>query len=161
MCKNFADRVVSTNLDEYSKRNQFNKEKIKHDIFIGKLAEWGVYFLYLERNRKNIDPPDMMIYGKSKKSFDTDLSWGLFKLHIKAQDLDSANRYGDSWLFQIKDPLFDYANEYDIIIACSVGNNYEVSIKLEKPFKNLIFSKPKLAKLVDNKKALYLRDNDG
>ena len=113
LCDHFSDRVISSNLDCYAKRKQFNYEKIKQDIFIGKLAEWGVFFIYLKRGRVNIAPPDMNIYSKNKKSFDPDMKWGLFNLHIKAQTGESANRYGDSWIFQSKDPLFEYSNEYD------------------------------------------------
>lgn len=163
LCENFSELSVGTNADEYAKRNQVNIDKIKYDILLGKLAEWGVYFIYLERNRKNISPPDMNIYSKYKKSFDPDLQWGLYKLHIKSQDEVSASRYGDSWLFQTKDPLFEFSNEYDIVIGCRVSlynAGADVTIILERQFKILQFSEPKLKKLVNNKKALYLKDNN-
>lgn len=164
LCENFADRVISTNKDEYAKRKQVNLNKIKQDIFIGKLAEWGVYFIYLKRGRKNVSVPDMNIYAKEHKSFDADLNWGLFKLHIKSQNFESADRYGDSWIFQSKDPLFDFSNEYDIIIGCRVGiDDFEigafVEIMLEKPFKSLTFGETKLSKFEGTKKAVYLKDN--
>lgn len=163
LCECFADRVITTNLDCYKKRNQFNYEKIKQDIFVGKLAEWGVFFTYLKRRRYNINPPDMQIYSRQKKSFDPDLRWGLYNLHIKSQTCESADRYGDSWIFQAKDPLFEFSNEYDIIVGCRVSISDQqsclVEILLEKPFSNLIFGDTKLSKFSGNKKALYLKDN--
>lgn len=164
MCQNFADLVVNTNVDEYSRRNQTDTEKIKQDILIGKLAEWGVYFIYLERGRKTVSVPDMSIYNRRNKSFDPDLNWGLYKLHIKSQSSISSQRYGSSWVFQSKDPLFDFCNEYDIVIGCRVDYEEDgavVKILLEKPFKNLNFGEPKLSKFGGNKKVVYLKDNDG
>jgi len=162
LCDHFADRVISTNLDCYKKRKQFNYDKIKQDIFIGKLAEWGVFFIYLQRGRHNIIPPDMNVYSKKKKSFDPDMRWGLFNIHIKSQTYESASRYGDSWIFQAKDPLFEFSNEYDIIIGCrvAIGDSCsEVEILLEKPFKNLVFGDTRLSKFAGDKKAIYLKDN--
>lgn len=164
MCKFFADRVISTNIDQYKKRNQFNQDKIWKDIYYGKLAEWGVYFIYLKRGRKNIDPPDMKVYNAWQKSFDPDLKWGLFNLHIKSQTYDSSLKYGNSWIFQAKDPLFGYCDEYDIVIGCIVKveeKSVGVTILLEKPFKNIIFGETKLSKFSGDKKAMYLKDNNG
>lgn len=163
MCEHFADTVISTNIDCYRKRKQYNIDKIKQDIFLGKLAEWGVFFIYLSRGCTNILPPDMKVYSRNKKSFDGDLKWGLYNLHIKSQTFESADRYGDSWIFQCKDPLFAYSSEYDIIIGCRVSINSDgcfIEIKLEKPFKNLVFDNTRLSKFVGDKKAVYLKDNN-
>jgi hypothetical protein len=162
LCQHFADTALDTNIQCYNKRRQFNSDKIKQDIFIGKLAEWGVFFSYIKRNQTTIQPPDMRIYLAEEKSFDCDLRWGLYKLHVKSQTFESAERYGDSWIFQSKDPLFGYSNEYDIIVGCRVAVDSEgalVQILLEKPFRNLNFSEPKLSKFAGNKKAIYLKDN--
>ena len=165
MCEAFASRVVSTNKDEYARRKQSNLTKIKNDILVGKLAEWGVYFIYLQRGRY-LNTPDMQVYSKEHKSFDPDLRWGLYKLHIKSQTQESFVRYGDSWIFQAKDPLFEFSNEYDIVIGCRVSlDDFErgafVQILLEKQFKQIKFGETKLNKFNDNKKAIYLKDNDG
>lgn len=170
LCETFADRVISTNKDQYAKRKQHNQKKIWNDIFYGKLAEWGVYFIYLDRGRKNIDPPDMRIYKAKDKSFDADLKFGMYNLHIKSQTYQSSIQYGDSWIFQAKDPLFESASEYDIVIGCRVSLDQStenfiegalVEIKLEKAFHNLVIGETKLSKFSDNKKAIYLKDNDG
>jgi hypothetical protein len=104
----------------------------------------------------------MNIYSAKEKSFDADLKFGLFNLHVKSQTSQSSFRYGDSWIFQSKDPLFESANEYDIIIGCRVSLNEDgafVEIKLEKPFEKLVFNNTKLSKFNDNKKAVYLEEN--
>lgn len=165
ICEHFAERVLITNKDEYSKRKQFNLSKIKNDILLGKLAEWGVYFIYLSEGRININIPDMSIYSAQHKSFDADLHWGLYNLHIKSQSFESSNRYGDSWIFQAKDPLFEFSNEYDIVIGCRVftdeiNETARVEILLAKQFKTLVFGETKLSKFSGNKRALYLKDND-
>lgn len=164
LCENFADKVIGTNQDQYAHRGQINLNKIKQDIFLGKLAEWGVYFIYLENGAENLSVPDMNVYGKQDKSFDADLNCGSFKLHIKSQTLESSIRYGDSWIFQSKDPLFAFSTEHDIVVACRVGlDTFEmgayVEIMLEKCFKDLVFGETKLSKFAGNKKAIYLKDN--
>ena len=163
MCEHFADMVVSSNLDCYKKRKQFNQDKIKNDILIGKIAEWGVFFVYLNRGIANIGFPDMQIYPTEDKSFDCDLSCGSYKLHIKSQTYQSAHRYGDSWIFQIKDPLFEYSNEYDIVIGCRVTFGTEgafVQIMLEKCFNDLKFGDTKMLKFPGDKKAIYQKENN-
>lgn len=165
MCEAFADRVIHSNKDEYARRKQLNLEKIRKDLVVGKLAEWGVYFIYLARGRY-LNTPDMQIYPKEHKSFDPDLRWGLYNLHIKSQTIESAFNYGDSWIFQAKDPLFEFSNDYDIVIGCRVGlDDFErgalVRVMLEKQFKQIKFGETKLGKFYGNKKAIYLKDNDG
>lgn len=165
MCEAFADRVIETNKDEYARRKQSNLVKIKNDILIGKLAEWGVYFIYLCRGRY-LNTPDMQVYPKEHKSFDPDLRWGLYNLHIKSQTQESFMRYGDSWIFQAKDPLFEFSNDYDIVIGCRVSiDDFDrgafVEIMLERQFKQIKFGETKLSKFSGNKKAIYLKDNDG
>ena len=164
ICEAFADKVIDSNKDEYARRKQSNLNKIRNDVLIGKLAEWGVYFIYLKRGRY-LNTPDMRIYPKEYKSFDPDLSWGMYNLHIKAQTQESCIRYGDSWIFQAKDPLFEFSNEYDIIIGCRVSidsssKNASIEILLEKQFQKLTFGDTKLSKFSGNKRAVYLKDND-
>jgi hypothetical protein len=165
ICQHFAERSYLTNIDCYALRKQTSAEKIKQDIMLGKLAEWGVYFIYLARKRSSITPPDLQVYEASAKSFDADLKWGLFNLHIKSQTSESSDKFGDSWIFQSKDPLFEHSSCYDIMIGCRVSlDDYEeggcnVEIRLEKRFVDLVVAAPKLSKFSDNKKAVYLKDN--
>lgn len=169
MCKHFAQQSYLTNIDCYRYRKQTSPEKIQQDITIGKLAEWGVYFIYLDRGWNDITSPDMKIYPAEQKSFSADLiytnsddtGWTRFNLHIKSQTDSSADKFGDSWIFQTKDPLFDNAFEHDIIVGCRVNlDKAHIQIRLEKPFLELNFADTKLNKFKDNKRAIYLKDNE-
>jgi hypothetical protein len=161
MCNHFAEQSYLTNIDCYKYRKQTSPDKIQQDIATGKLAEWGVYFIYLNRDWRCITPPDMKVYPAEQKSFDADLRWSTFNLHVKSQTQESADRYGDSWIFQAKDPLFDNATEHDIIIGCRVKlDSGDIKIRLEKPFNELVFGETKMSKFKDNKRAIYLKDNE-
>jgi hypothetical protein len=165
LCKHFSEQSFKSSVDEYARRKQVNEDKIKHDIMLGKLAEFGVYFIYLEQGKTNITAPDLNIYSAKNKSFDPDLRWGMYNLHIKSQTLQSSERYGDSWVFQSKDPAVNSPNEYDIFIGTCI--TYEegcstacVSIMLEKKLDSIKFGKPKLQKFsTNNKTCVYLKDN--
>jgi hypothetical protein len=135
--------------------------KILNDITIGKLAEWGVYFIFLDQGRHTITTPDMKIYLAKQKSFECDLQEGIHRLHVKGQTIASSNAYGHSWMLQAKDPLFEKSDSNDIIIGCSVDWDEEavVTILLEERFENLKIGEPKMSKFVNGKKAIYLRDN--
>jgi hypothetical protein len=168
ICEVFCSKVLHTNADQYYKRKQSDINKIWNDIFYGKISEWGVYFIYLERGRTNVTAPDMKIYSSKQKSFDADLCYGLYNLHVKSQNSESAEKYGDSWIFQSKDPLFASPTEYDIIVGCRVTLDESskdfidgalVEIKLEKRFIDLNIGSPKLSKFSGDKKAIYLKDN--
>jgi len=163
LCNHFAERSFKSSLDEYARRKQINEHKIKNDIMLGKLAEFGVYFIYLERGRNNITTPDINVYNHTEKSFSPDLKWGLFNLHVKSQTLESANRYGNSWVFQSKDPVINQSNEYDIFIGTKIEphkEGYLVHIELEKQIQFLTFGPPKLQKFnANNKTCIYLKDN--
>jgi hypothetical protein len=165
LCRHFAEQSLKSSIDEYARRKQVNENKIKSDIMLGKLAEFGVYFMYLEQGRTNITAPDLNIYSAKNKSFDPDLRWGMYNLHIKSQTLHSSERYGDSWVFQSKDPVVHSPNEYDIFIGtcityeegCSIAT---VSIMLEKKLDSVKFGQPKLQKFsANNKTCIYLKDN--
>ena len=165
LCRHFAERSLKSSVDEYARRKQVNEHKIKSDIMLGKLAEFGVYFIYLEQGRTNITAPDINIYSAKNKSFDPDLRWGMFNLHIKSQTLMSSQLYGDSWVFQSKDPVVTAPNEYDIFIGTCVDCAEEaecctVSILLEKQLNSVKFGQPKLQKFnANNKTCIYLKDN--
>lgn len=165
MCEHFAERSYKSSADMYAHRKQANEAKIKQDIMLGKLAEFGVYFIYLANGRTNITAPDLNIYPAKQKSFDPDLRWGLFNLHIKSQTIESANRYGDSWVFQSNDPAVKSPNEYDIFVGAGVtfddyNNGCLINIKMERKLDELKFGAPKLAKFnANNKTCIYLKDN--
>jgi hypothetical protein len=99
-CSKFAADCVSTNIDKYAQRNQFDVDKIEKDIRAGKVGEELVYN-YLITLYPNISKPDHNIYQKNNKSWDSDLRGpnGL-KIAVKSQDIYSAIHFGESWVFQ-------------------------------------------------------------
>ena len=70
-CKIFAAFSVDSSADEYARRNQNDINKIKIDIYRGKVAEFMVYN-YLVSRGKHVTKPDLNIYDKHHKSFDSD-----------------------------------------------------------------------------------------
>jgi hypothetical protein len=159
LCNNFAEKCCLTNVDEYSKRNQKDFNKIKKDIAIGKIAEFGVYFIFLEQGMSNISIPDINVYSSNKKSFDADLECNKINFHIKTQTIDAAKKFENSWLFQKNDPLVLKPQNNDYFIGTQYDEeNFEVKILLSKKAKDLKYNKPVLEKLF-SKTCVYLKNN--
>lgn len=159
LCQNFAENCYWTNAPEYERRNQNNPDKIKQDIAFGKIAEFGVYYILLEKGMKHITIPDTNVYNHKSKSFEADLKCEGFGFHIKTQTLKSALRFGESWMFQKKDPLVINPKSYDYFIGTQLNeSNFEVKILLSKPATELKFEDPVLEKL-KTKTCLYLKNN--
>lgn len=159
LCNNFAEKCYLTNINEYSKRNQKDFNKIKKDIAIGKIAEFGVYFICLENGMSNISIPDVNVYNKNKKSFDADLTYNRIKFHIKTQTTDTAKKFGISWLFQKNDPLVLNPQNNDIFIGTQYDEeSFEVKILISKKAQDLKYDKPMLEKL-SSKTCVYLKNN--
>ena len=47
-CVDFAVSSVESSKDHYASRNQFDLDKIKNDIYLGKVAEYAVYNHYYQ-----------------------------------------------------------------------------------------------------------------
>lgn len=159
ICRSFSEKCYLTNIDEYVKRNQTDFEKIKNDIFFGKIAEFGVYFILLEKGVKDISIPDLNIYNFKNKSFDADLKSKAIDFHIKTQTKKTSKIFGESWLFQKSDPLVLNPKSKDYFIGTQYDEDTsEVKILLHKKAKDLKYDKPKLEKLY-NKTCVYLKNN--
>lgn len=121
-CLEFAQNCVSTNYQEYSRRNQSDEQKIIDDIRIGKICECMVT-RYFTLKGKPCSSPDFAIYGKEKKSFDSDIV--VFdtdtKIHVKSCRSDSP--FPISWVFQPNDPLIIAPEENDYIALCVYGSD--------------------------------------
>lgn len=113
LCLAYSNEVYQSIKEKYSDRNQSGKDKIKQDIYLGKMAEYAVYN-YLVENGKDVTPPDIMIYNKYNKSFEADLFVNKTSpLHIKScMNVDPIH---NSWLFQPNDPLTRDPKEDDMI----------------------------------------------
>lgn len=161
LCLKFANSVYNTNFDEYNRRNQKDKNKIILDITIGKIAEFAV-FNYMYSQGYFVTYPDLRVYEKEKKSFDSDLyviKDGLtFRMHVKSQKLNMSKQFGESWSFQNNDPLIIKPTNKDYIALCIVDN---LNVKINDIVKaNKIlgkYSDPK-KKSLTTKKVLYFND---
>jgi hypothetical protein len=163
-CREFAEESSHTSVNHYKKRRQGNIDKIKEDIFIGKMGEVGVH-LFLKSQGIEINKPDFEIYSGRKKSFDSDLQSDKYDIHCKSQGESSASRFGISWILQYggagyghQDKLFKHQTKHDIL-APSVVRGDEVELLALIPIKT-IFEKdmvdmPKLNWLRNTKRALY------
>ena len=159
-CLRFSKKVVDTNIDCYSRRNQTDKEKIIDDILVGKIAEIASEKLLTARGMEHSET-DLNIYDVGGKSFDPDLygwterhSW---KFHVKCMKKENAERWGLSWSFQARDHLVTDASGDEYIILCEMVDYHTIDIKTVVKANTLFncWSEPKLSKLKGIKKVLY------
>jgi hypothetical protein len=153
LCKLFAEYSVSSNIDEYKRRNQYDEDKIKQDIYNGKKAEFLVFEYLLSMNKHKPSIPDIMIYPKHMKSFEQDMIYDIKKLHIKSCLND--NSFPNSWLFQPNDILTTNpcVDEYIVFVVIGV-ENYCYIEKAD----SLIDKYKKPLKVSLNKKVIYEKD---
>lgn len=158
-CVEFADLCYNTNKDEYARRNQFDRSKIINDIIIGKLGEIAVYHYLCKKRNIECEYPDFEIYSKEYKSFDSDIRCEKYNIHVKSQNISSAEKFGDSWQFQKKDKLTFDPEPNDLICLTTVCNNI-VEIKKIVYAKDIVdkYKEPVLEKLRTTKTTLYLKD---
>lgn len=113
LSRDFADKVVGTNIEAYKRRGQSNLRAITEQIYGGKLAEFAVASVL-----KDCTEPDVEIYDKKKKSFSADLIWNEKQIHVKSQTRESAKKYGTSWSFQKQDRLIKQPTPEDLLALC-------------------------------------------
>ena len=165
ICNQYARQELSSTLAQKNKRNQFNKEAMIHQTTTGKLAEWAVTLFFTDKPCR-ISDPDMKVYTKYEKSFDADLKVDGIDLHVKSQSIESAKRFGTSWMFQYggkgnghKDPLLSYAN--GLVALCVVDFKGKfVEIKGICDFKSIRgkLREPVKEALKRTKRCIYLED---
>lgn len=156
-CLTFAEKCVDSNIDAYHKRGQKNREKIINDIYQGKTCELALS-LYLTKIGFPQHEPDFEIYEKSKKSFSADLSVGDFKIHVKSQNAEQAEKYGMSWVFEKKDKLITKPKEEDFIALVLVKSDAIELKKIIKAQSLVDCYKPPKIKWLDTKACLYYED---
>src|SRR5713101_8322115 len=170
-CQQFATDSIGTNAKKYARRNQFDTDKIKQDITTGKLAELGVWQKVSEL-LPDLSEPDFAIYQKKDKNWSADLqSPSGIRVGVKSQVIQSEINYGRSWVFQCR-----MGASYDIdtgIFGNADPNHYVCFVSLNVPKKigelraivkvnwlhqKKLFKAMKLAKLQNNKVAVYWED---
>lgn len=152
-CEHFAENCSITNADEYSKRNQFNIDKIKKDIYYGKIAEFSV-FNYLISMGKKPTPPDLNIYDKHDKTFSADMITGTNMIHVKS--CLTKTSWANSWVFQPNDKLTISPSNDDYLTLCVININF-IYAYLLKALSVLNLYKPAIKKEL-NKKVIYEQD---
>lgn len=158
LCIKFANDVVNTNVRKYAQRNQTDKKKIIEDIYIGKVAEYATYN-YLKSKGRQLEAPDIKIYGAKNKSFSADLSDGSLMFHVKCMKHDTAKRFGLSWSFQKEDPLVTRPDNRDVLVLCEyIDGTIDIKSVIQAKRVINIYTKPVLEKLWGIKKVLQWND---
>lgn len=157
----FAERVVGTIGTPgigYSDANQTDLEKIKHDHYVSKLGEEAVAAVFRKLGRK-VRGPDYEIYHGKQKSWDADLAIDDIDLAVKTQSLFASVRFGLSWTFAAgasrKDPIL---NQPEAWVCFAVFDEVQQVCVVYPPYQiqELEFGEPKLARLKDSKKVVYV-----
>jgi len=104
----------------YNQRGKSSDYKLLTDIIAGCMGEYAVY-KHLKSSGIECSKPDLKIYGKGEKSFDSDLKSGESNIHVKSQTIQSVKRYGNSWLLQRSDPLYKSPTDNDILAFTEVN----------------------------------------
>jgi hypothetical protein len=161
-CNKFADKRMEGSKGLYSYRGETNSSKMKDDIIIGTMGEMGVNKYMVDKGYE-CSEPDLKIYENKRKSFDADLFSGDIKIHIKSQGVESAKRYGNSWLFQRSDSLVKDPSEHDLICFTNVNlETREVTILGFCWAKDIVdnnrFAECRVFRYRNTKVALYLKD---
>jgi len=155
-CMKFAEAQYETSSGMYARRGQVDKDTIIRQIAHGKIAELLVY--YHLKDSFEVDEPDFNIYTGKKKTYDADLTDGFLRFHVKAQDHESARKYGTSWVFTPKDPLVTEPEAEDILVLVLIKND---SVKIMGFLSALtakeeaLYADPKLKRLRGHKTVLY------
>lgn len=154
-CVEFAVSSVESSKDHYASRNQFDVDKIKNDIYLGKVAEYAVYNHYYQ-NFGKISKPDVKVYRGKDKSYDADLKTKKSLVHVKSYF--SKSSYPPSWVFQKSDPLVHSPKENDVIILCIVDETGKGKGYVGDATTLQEYYKPLRKASLDSKTAIYLND---
>jgi hypothetical protein len=126
----FADKVVHT--DVYGFRNgQGDIELRKRQHLGSKLAEIAVH-RHLTSSGLPCTEPDFNIYPRTYKDWSPELKVGDVPVHVKSQDLYSADRWGISWIGERSDvELYGKGSGY--VVFCLVSLECNVVLILAAP----------------------------
>jgi len=164
-CQAFAKQEYETTKEHRRRRNQSNGARIRIQVADGKMGELLAQ-RYLQSVGFHCTDPDFEIYTKAHKSFDADFYVNGHPTHCKAQNADSAYRYGLSWMFQKSGQGYGHTDP-----AISTPTDKAVFVKVDHqkregtvygPFSmsNIIpkFRDPQLARLKGIKTCVYAED---
>lgn len=166
IAQNFALKSVDSNAGHYRTRQQFNREKIMFDIFVGKASEIGVSKILREQLGLSVSTPDFGVYEAKHKNYNADLTFktnegsAVGGIHVKSQHSNSAARFGLSWCFQKTDPLILSPEKLDYLVLCVLNSPDEVEVKgiLKAKSAKGIYAEPVKEALRKTKTVLYHKD---
>jgi hypothetical protein len=118
-CLKFVEARIDGSKALYAYRGESNVSKMKEDLLVGVLGEFGAYYFFTDMGF-TLDKPDLKLYKTRDKSFSSDLVVSDHNIHVKSQSLESIKRYGRSWLFQRNDFVFKNPSRKERIILTSV-----------------------------------------
>lgn len=119
-CKEFADKRAPGS-ELYEKRGGFKWI----DIYAGAIGEVGVYNILKELGIE-VNKPDFAIYSKRNKNYNADLTDGNFHFHVKSQTIESASKYGNSWIMQKSDPILNKPQKTHFLVPCNVDTQHGI-----------------------------------
>jgi len=153
-CESFSIACSKTT-SYYIARGQTNSNKRQLDAYYGKLGEWAAFSLLCERFEK-VSPPSHEIFTGRNKSHSADLIADNISFSVKTQTLESAKKYGISWLME-KNSIAKFKDQY--FILCLVLAPNLILVQNIMSFEEMcnVQDIPKLAHLT-SKAAFYYND---
>lgn len=162
--ESFAAKSLSSS-DHYINKRKANIGRVKEQIIEGKIGEFaGRGYLVRELHLPGYVVPDLEILPVHKKSWAADLVYKDFGIHVKTVTKDSAEKYGESWVMQVDDPLFRNGlsvSDYMCFVLYDKQDkvfHVRALARWDWIYKNNIFKEMKLAKFKSNKVAIYYED---
>ena len=173
-CRAYAEDEFESTIAMRRARGQSNPARIKHQTAVGKMGEllaWN----WLCGMGYDCSAPDFAIYRGSRKSWESDMfieHGGVrHKVACKSQDMESARRYGRSWIFQKgssgggaggaghTDPVISRGDSLSVFVSVDLANrDCEVLGPFDMSDLRPLFKPPKLDWLKRSKVALYWDD---
>lgn len=168
-CRLYAENEFSSTYAMRKRRGQSNPEKIKHQTMVGKMGEllaWN----HLNVMGYDCSEPDFNIYKGSRKSWESDMfiehGGRRWKVACKSQDMESAKKYGRSWIFQKNgvghghtDPVISKGDSLSVFVSVDLENrDCEVLGPFDMHDLRPKFKEPRIKWLAFSKVALYWDD---
>lgn len=161
MARAFAMDVDHTVAESYAARHQTNPEQRIRQAIVGKLGEIATR-VYLLDHGLACDPPDFTITTRKSYGADMTFTHTHAAVHVKSQSLESARKYGLSWMFHVSDRgIFKTSSTRARMVLCLVRPT-DVLIcaymPVLVPLKQNLYRYPVLESQQDVKRVLYYKD---
>lgn len=159
----FVEKTMLAYDDEYVKRSQHNRDKVRADFFVG--LQGVIHVIYLSQK---LGMTVKNIHGESRPNYDIGAFWGKnellidgIKYRVKSQSMTQSKIYGVSWTFNLnpRDPILDNPDANVIFVEIdNLYRRYEADIYPPYKIKDLKFTDPMREELL-GKKTIVLEEN--